>query len=55
MSELVEDKTTEQLMRDHIVRTTLERAAAHIERHSGNDVYQRAWKVAAKIIRGMKP
>lgn len=55
MSELLDEKTAEQLMRDHIIRTTLERAALRVERHNGNQSYQRAWKVAAEIIRGMKP
>jgi hypothetical protein len=48
-------KTPEQLARDHLVRITLERAALRIERQAGNDVYIRAWKAAAKIIREMKP
>ncbi len=53
----VEDmpKTTDQLTREHIVRITLERAALAVERHNGNEAYKRAWKAAAKIIRGMKP
>lgn len=38
-----------------IERLALERAAAAIERKSGNKVYMAAWKIAAKIVREMKP
>jgi hypothetical protein len=41
--------------RDDIVRQTLEQAAARVEGHNGNPTYRLAWKVAARIIRGMKP
>lgn len=52
----IEDvKTPDQLARDHTIRLTLERAAMKVERQAGNDVYVRAWKVAAKLIRDMKP
>jgi hypothetical protein len=32
----------------------LEAAAQKLESHAGNAIYQKAWRVAAKIIRSMK-
>lgn len=32
----------------------LEKAAAMLERRAGNEVYQKAWKIAARLIREMK-
>lgn len=49
------DKTTEQLRDDEIMRRTLEAAARAIEGRSGNALYQRAWEIAAEVIRSMKP
>jgi hypothetical protein len=33
---------------------TLEAAAQLLERHSGNELYMKAWKTGAKLIRGLK-
>ena len=41
--------------RDEIVRQTLEEAAKRIEQRQGNAVYRSAWKIAAMLLRRMKP
>lgn len=38
-----------------LVRLALERAAVRLEQRAGNKLYQQAWKIAAKMIREMKP
>lgn len=57
MSEILDhvQKSPEDLLRESTVRITLERAAQRLERQAGNELYQRAWKTAAKVIRSMKP
>lgn len=44
-----------ELERTDAARKALERAAEALEVRSGNDVYQRAWKAAARLIRSLKP
>lgn len=44
-----------ELEKNQVVRLALERVAAAIERKAGNKVYMAAWKIAAKIVREMKP
>jgi hypothetical protein len=48
-------KTPDELAKDYVIRLTLERAALRIERQSGNELYRKAWKIAAKLVRDMKP
>lgn len=48
-------KTPEQLREDELVRRALEAAAKAIEARSGNRLYTRAWVIAARVIRSMKP
>lgn len=38
-----------------LLRLTLERVAMKIERRAANEVYQRAFRIAAKIVRETKP
>lgn len=54
MSETEIDRLIE-LERTDAARKALERAAEAVEKRSGNDVYQRAWKAAARLIRSLKP
>lgn len=44
-----------KLERDDIARQALESAARKLEERSSNKLYMAAWKVAAKIVRSMKP
>lgn len=48
-------KTLDQLRDEEMIRRTLEAAARCIEQQSGNEVYERAWKRAAELVRSMKP
>jgi hypothetical protein len=48
-------RSLSDIERDDLVRHVLEQAAKRVEAHGGNPTYVLAWKVAAKIIRGMKP
>ena len=48
-------RTLEDIERDDIVRRTLDEAERRITQQHGNDLYRQAWKVAVKILRGMKP
>lgn len=48
-------KTFEQLAREDVERQALEAAARKIEALSGNEIYQRAWRKAAHVIRSEKP
>lgn len=50
-----EIKPVSQLEREDIERQTLEAAAKRIDNLSGSEVYQRAWKRAAEIVRSLKP
>lgn len=50
-----DDRPVDELKREDWVRRTLESAASRIESLAGNDVYQAAWRRAAKLIREMKP
>lgn len=34
---------------------TLEKAAQALETRATNDLYRKAWKAAAKVLRSMKP
>lgn len=49
------DNIAGELETKSLVRLALERAAVRIEQKSGNKVYMSAWKIAAKIVRDMKP
>lgn len=60
MSELVAmievNKTADELARDELVRQVLEAAARKLEGQSfGSESYQKAFKAAARIVRGQKP
>lgn len=48
-------RTLEDIERDYIVRQTLEEAERRIVQQAGNTLYRQAWKVAIRILRGMKP
>lgn len=48
-------RTLEDIERDEIVRRTLEEAERRLTSQAGNSLYRQAWKVAVKILRGMKP
>ncbi len=48
------DKTPEQLEREDIARQALETAARTLEQRAGNEIYQRAWRAAAKVVRSLK-
>ena len=48
-------KTPEDLIREDIERCTLEMAARRIEALAGNEIYTRAWKRAAELVRSLKP
>lgn len=41
--------------RDEIVRQTLAEVERRLTEQHGNSVYRQAWKIAIKIVRGMKP
>jgi hypothetical protein len=43
------------LERDDAVRHALESAAVKLETHATNDLYHRVLKLAARLIRAMKP
>lgn len=51
----IEEKAPEKLSIDSITRQVLEAAAKRIEALSGGDAYQKAWLVATRAIRAMKP
>ncbi len=51
---LTSHHTPEQLERDRIFRAALEEAARTIDNLSGNDLYIKAWKKAAKAVRELK-
>lgn len=51
----VEGKTRDQIVADEIARQALERAAKHIESLEGGDIYRKAFKVAARSVRSLKP
>lgn len=60
MSELVamieQAKTADELERDELVRLALEKAARKLEGQGyGSEAYQKAFKQAARIVRGEKP
>jgi hypothetical protein len=48
-------RTLPEIERDDLVRQTLEQAAIELEGQGGNPTYRMAWRVAAKILRKMKP
>lgn len=48
-------KTTQELRDDEIARLALEKAAKAVEGRAGNQVYKRAWIIAAEVIRNLKP
>ena len=50
-----EVRSINDIERDDIVRRSLEEAAVKVERLSGNQTYTQAWKIAARMIRSMKP
>lgn len=60
MSELVAmlevSKTPDELARDELVRQVLEKVARKLEGQTfGSEAYQKAFKTAARIVRGEKP
>lgn len=48
-------RTLSDIERDDIVRLTLNEAERRITTQAGNELYRQAWKVAVRILRGMKP
>lgn len=48
------DKSPEQLAKEDLVRQALDAAACELEKRSTNELYAKAFKAAAKIIRSMK-
>ena len=52
---VVSCRSLPDIERDDIARQALEAAASRIERQRGNQTYIAAWRIAAKIVRGMKP
>lgn len=48
------EKSPEQLEREDIARQALETAARTLEQRAGNEIYQRAWRAAAKVVRSLK-
>ncbi len=44
-----------EIDRDEIVRQTLAEVERRLTEQHGNSVYRQAWKIAIKIVRGMKP
>lgn len=55
MSEMPSVDRLIELERDEAVRKALESAAKTLEDRAGNEVYQRAWKAAARVIRSLMP
>lgn len=49
------EKSADQLRKEDIERRALEAAAKALEQRAGNEVYQRAWKAAARVIRSLMP
>lgn len=47
-------KTPERLAQEDIARQALEAAAIELERRSTNEMYAKAFRAAAKILRSMK-
>lgn len=50
-----EVKPYERLAAEDIERATLEAAALKIEALAGNPTYRQAWRIAARVVRSMKP
>lgn len=48
------EKSPEQLAKEDLVRQALDAAANELERRSTNEMYAKAFKAAAKIVRSMK-
>lgn len=48
-------KSPFQLLMEDVKRRALEDAAKKIDALAGNDAYTQAWKVAARVVREMKP
>lgn len=48
-------KSVEDLVREDIERQTLENAARKLETQGRSEVYRKAFKAAASILREMKP
>lgn len=51
----IDEKPPEQLRIENAVRQALEMAATRIENYAANNVYRKAMKIGAKLIREMKP
>lgn len=47
------EKPADQLAREEMVRKTVEEAIKRIEQLDGNEVYQKAWKVAVRAVRSI--
>lgn len=47
-------KSPEDLERDDLVRQTLEAAAVKLETHAVGELYAKAYRSAAKLVRSMK-
>jgi hypothetical protein len=48
-------RTIQDIERDDIVRRTLEEAERRLLGTTTNTLYRQAWKVAIRILRGMRP
>lgn len=48
-------RSVADIERDDIARQALEAAARRVESQQGNQLYMRAWQIAARIIRASKP
>ena len=52
---MIIEKSPEQLVREDLIRQTLEAAIRRIEGLDGNYAYIQAWKVAIRAIRSLLP
>lgn len=48
------EKSPEQLAKEDLVRQTLEAAAVKLETHAVGELYGKAYRSAAKLVRSMK-
>lgn len=48
------EKSPDQLAKEDLVRQALDAAASELERRSTNELYAKAFRAAAKIVRSMK-
>lgn len=50
-----EPRSFSEIDRDEIVRQTLNEVERRLNEQHGNSLYRQAWKVAIRIMHGMKP